>query len=191
MPVNTALAQKPNSLRVEVVQTMDQFMHALAVRAICYMEKSNTLAPLPANQALDGNDLQSTQFVTYLGDEPIGSARIRWFKDFAKIERTGFRPDYRNPRYLKFAGNFVFAHIARKGYARAITHATPEYAELWRRVLGFRNADKPAATYFSEPYVELVRDLEVPANALSGASPIEMLFRIEGTWDMPGKYEGA
>ncbi len=29
--------------------------------------------------------------IVYAGDEPVGTLRIRWFKDFAKIERTAFR----------------------------------------------------------------------------------------------------
>ncbi len=40
---------------------MDQLMQAYAVRAICFMEENS----MPATQALDGNDLQSTHFAVY------------------------------------------------------------------------------------------------------------------------------
>jgi hypothetical protein len=166
-------------------------MDALAVRSICYMVEENSQAPLPADQARDGNDLQATHLVTYLGQEPIGSARIRWFRDFAKIERTAFRPGYRHPRYIKFAANFAFSHIARKGYSKVITHGTAEYCLLWQRLLGFRPVNKPAAHYLGHDYFEVVKDLDVPDNGLSLDSSIEELFRVEGAWDAPSKYEGS
>ncbi|HKQ45432.1 MAG TPA: GNAT family N-acetyltransferase [Rhizomicrobium sp.] len=176
-----------NALRIEIVTKLEQFMHVMAVRAICYME--DTL--FPADQAFDGNDFQCTHVVVYLQDEPIGAVRIRWFKDFAKIERTAFRPRYRDVHYLKALADFVFSHIARKGYARAITHASPKYARLWRMLLGMKRVPKPAATYFGEEYVELAKDLDVPANAIRDDSAIEVLFRTEGAWDSNGRYETA
>jgi hypothetical protein len=52
-----------------------------------------------------------------------------------------------------------------------------------------RPVDKPAATYFGEEYVELVKNLEVPRDAITSDSSIEMLFRTEGTWDRAARYE--
>ena len=174
-----------NAFRVEVVTTPQQFLHVMGVRAICYTEDTN----FPMDQAIDGNDYQCTHVIAYLGDEPVGAGRIRWFKDFAKIERTAFRPRFRDMSYLKIYANFVFCHIARKGYSRAITHASPKYARLWRIILGMKPVDKPAATYFGEEYVELVKELVVPKDAITSDSSVELLFRTEGTWDRAGRYE--
>ena len=57
------------------------------------------------SQTIDGNDYQATHFVIYAKREPIGATRLRWFRDLAKIERTGFRPAYRNIRILKRTGD--------------------------------------------------------------------------------------
>ena len=111
------------------------------------------------------------------------------YEDFAKIERTAFRPRFREMSYLKIYANFVFSHIAKKGYSRAITHASPKYARLWRIILGMKLVNKPAATYFGEEYVELVKELEVPADAITSDSSVELLFRTEGTWERAGRYE--
>ena len=176
-----------NALRIEIVTKLEQFMHVMAIRAICYMEDTT----FPADQAFDGNDFQCTHILVYLGDEPIGAVRIRWFKDFAKIERTAFRPRYRDVHYLKMLADYVFAHIARKGYGRAITHASPKYARLWRILLGMKRVEKPAASYFGEDYVELVKELDVPGNAITAESDVETLFRTEGAWDCKGRYESV
>lgn len=174
-----------NAFRVEVVTTPEQFLHVMGIRAICYTEDTQ----FPMDQAIDGNDYQCTHVIAYLGDEPVGAGRIRWFKDFAKIERTAFRPRFREMSYLKTYANFVFSHIAKKGYSRAITHASPKYARLWRIILGMKLVNKPAATYFGEEYVELVKDLDVPKDAITSDSSVELLFRTEGTWERAGRYE--
>ena len=54
---------------------------------------------------------------------------------------------------------------------------------------GMKMVDKPAAIYFGERYVELVKDLEVPKNAITYDSSIETLFRTEGAWDRTARYE--
>ncbi len=175
-----------NSFRVEVVKTMDQLIQVFALRAICFMEDTG----LPFDHAFDGNDLQATHVVGYDGIEPVGTLRIRWFKDFAKLERTAFRKSHRGIPNIKLLLNFAFAHIARKGYPVAITHASPLYARLWRMHFGFQNVPgKPPVEYHGEKYCELARPLEIPSNAIALDTDAAVLFRTEGEWDIPTKYE--
>jgi hypothetical protein len=176
-----------NAVRIELVTTPNQFAQAMAIRAIAYM--ADEFTRLPYDDACDGNDFQATHVLVYLRDEPIGAARVRWFRDFAKLERTGFRPEYRDPRYLKRAAAFIFDHVARKGYSRVITHAQPRYAVIWRRILGMKLVSKPAAAYLEGEYVELEKDLVVPSNVITAQTSIQTLFRTEGRWDEPNKYE--
>ena len=133
-PENT-LPQGDNIIRAEIVKTEAQLRHAYAIRAICFMEENGVLA----QQAFDGNDLQATHVIVYAGDEPIGSQRIRWFKDFAKIERSAFRKAWRHPRHLKKVADFVFSHIARKGYTQVITHAQRSMRACGDRFWGSRS----------------------------------------------------
>ena len=172
-----------NRVRIEIVTTQEQLMHALYIRSICYMEGEG----LKLNQAFDGNDFQSTHVVVYDEAEPIGAARVRWFQDFAKIERTAFRPAYRNPRLLKRMAEELFVHIARKGYSKVITHAGPQYARLWNRLLGFAVVEDkhPLISPSYEDCVEMIKYLEVPENAITLNSDIGTLYRIEGFWDHP------
>jgi hypothetical protein len=178
-----------NDIRVMVVTSAEQFMHALAIRAICFMEDTG----LTAAQAIDGNDYQATHIVVYDDQEPIGAARIRWFRDFAKIERTAFRRAYRNPRILKRSAEFIFDHVSRKGYQVLVTHAEPKYARLWKMLLGFEQVlGRPSVvTEGHEPYLELVRKLSPPPDAITLQSPPTLLFRIEGQWDTPGAFESS
>jgi hypothetical protein len=179
-----------NQIRAEIVTTYKQLQHAHAIRSICFMEERG----VRARHEFDGNDYQATHVIVYSGDEPIGTLRIRWFKDFAKFERTSFRKAYRNVHVLKTSAQFAFDHVARKGFDKVITHAQPKYARLWRVILGFRPVENKPAVYFEghdEPYVELVKELTPPANAISQKTDSTILFRIEGFWDQPSEYEAA
>ena len=176
-----------NDIRMAVVTTAEQFMHAIAVRAICFMEDTG----LTVDQAIDGNDYQATHILAYAKQEPIGATRIRWFRDFAKIERTAFRPAYRSARILMRCSNFIFDHVARKGYDRLVTHAEPKFARVWEKVLGFERVEgrPPVITEGHDPYIELVKKLSPPPDAITLEADPRVLFRIEGHWDTPCAFE--
>jgi acetyltransferase (GNAT) family protein len=183
-------ASSHNRIRTEVVTTYEQLLHAYAIRSICFMEEHG----VKAQQTFDGNDYQATHMIVYAGDEPIGTLRIRWFKDFAKIERMAFREAYRNTHVLKAFVFFVFNHIARKGYDKVIAHAQPKYARLWRIVFGFKNVERKKPLYFDgheEPYIELVKELTPQENAISISTDPAVMFRTEGFWDRPSEYEAV
>lgn len=179
-----------NQIRVEVVTTPEQLLHAHAIRAICFMEEHG----VSARQTYDGNDYQATHIIVYADDEPVGTARIRWFRDFAKMERTSFRQAWRDPRVIKRCAEFIFEHISRKGYDCVITHAKPKYARLWQRMLGFKPAPGKEPLFFEghdEPYIELVKSLSPPDNAITTASDAAVLFRVEGYWDAQSEFEAV
>jgi hypothetical protein len=177
-----------NSIRVVIVTTLEQLQHAYTIRAICFMEENG----VAAGQSFDGNDLQATHVLAYADEEPIGALRIRWFKDFALIERTAFRKAYRSPRILKTLSQVVFKHIARKGYSKVITHAQPLYARMWCALLGFKKVEGKEYVHFAghqEPYVEIVKELDTPENAITLATDPTVMFRTESEWDVASKYE--
>lgn len=177
-----------NDVRVEIVTQQDQLLHAFMVRGICFAEEHG----VPAAQLYDGNDYQATHFVAYAGDEPIASARLRWFRDFVKMERSCVRKAHRSPRILKFFSQSIYDHVARKGYDRLITHAKPDYAAMWCRLLGFSKVEGKEPLYFDgeeEPYLEIVKHLDPHVEAISDQASIAVLFRVEGKWDAPSRFE--
>lgn len=184
-----ALSRTDKQIAIQVVTTAEQFMQAMAVRAIVFMEHVG----LAVGQAIDGNDYQATHVLVTAGGEPVGSARIRWFQDFAKIERTAFRPAYRDPRILKKAGLFIFDHAAKKGYRRVITQAEPKFAKLWERMLGFELQEElpPVMAEGHEPYHQLVKILDPISEPITLSTNPKILLRIEGQWDRRGAFESS
>ena len=185
---SSAPHKSDNTTRIVIVTNSEQLLHAYAVRSICFMEETG----LAARRAFDGNDFQATHIVVYANNEPIGASRIRWFNGFAKFERTGFRQAYRNVRVIKQTAEFMFDHVARKGYSKVVTMAKPKYAAIWTRVLGFHEVTDrpPTLSGEGEPFLELVKDLTTPADAISIDTDPNVLFRVEGSWHVPCAFEG-
>jgi hypothetical protein len=178
-----------NSIHLKVVSDATQLSHALIVRGICMFEEVG----LTIHQTFDGNDYQCTHIVAHSGMEPIGASRIRWFRDFAKIERTCFRKAYRSARTLRQCCDFIFDRVARKGYSQLVTHAEPKIARVWQRILGFEEVEgRPIVkTEGQQPYVEMIKRLTVPANAISLDTEPKILFRVEGNWHVPSVFENV
>lgn len=171
--------------RAEIVTSDMQMKHALCIRAICFMEENG----IPGDQVTDGNDYMSTHFVFYMDREPIGTLRARWFRDFVKLERMSFRKAYRNLDNIRSGVDFVFDHIAQKGYSRVITHAEPRYAMIWRRFFKFRPVKNKLPARLEghgEGYLELYTDLPPHPEAISLETPADILFRTEGEWSSIG-----
>lgn len=179
-----------NRISVRIVSTPQELMHVIAVRSICFMEEMGRTI----KQAYDGNDYQCTHIIAYYDEEPIACVRIRWFRDFAKLEKTALRASFRQTRALAMLGQFTFEHVAMKGYDTVTTTARPQLARLWRKMFGFvENTAKEAVELegHEDLYVELIKRLSVPEAAITASSPTKVLLRVEGQWGVPSAFEGT
>src|SRR5205809_8120400 len=89
-PVTTKLAMK-----------MEDSLQAFAVRAACFIGEME----VPFSEEFDGHDYGATHVIAYIGDEPIGTVRVRWFKSFVMTERLAVMQRFRghNVRHLLVA----------------------------------------------------------------------------------------
>lgn len=70
---------------------MEDTMQAFAVRAACFIGEQE----VPYSEEFDGQDFGATHLVAYLGAEPVGALRIRWFQSFAMPERLAVMQRFR------------------------------------------------------------------------------------------------
>jgi hypothetical protein len=70
---NERKGRRHNSLRFTIVTTAEQWVHACAVRSICFLDEHGA----QAKWLFDGNDYQCTHVLAYDGDEPVGTAGSR------------------------------------------------------------------------------------------------------------------
>src|SRR5437588_12444067 len=79
-PVTTRLAMK-----------MEDSLQAFAVRAACFIGELD----VPFSEEFDGHDFGATHVIAYVGDEPVGTVRVRWFQSFAMPERLAVMQRFR------------------------------------------------------------------------------------------------
>ncbi|HXS05448.1 MAG TPA: GNAT family N-acetyltransferase [Rhizomicrobium sp.] len=177
----------PDGLSVIVARSFDDLMRVVAIRSAVYMGEQEC----PYNEEYDGNDMSGTHLLGFVGDEPAGCTRIRFFADFAKIERLAVRKEFRHTR-LSFQLVRASMELARmKGYRVLYCHVQKHMVNFNAR-FGFRVLkDRPEFVFSDFEYVEMVAHVEPHPDAVRlGADPYKII-RPEGRWHVPGILEAS
>lgn len=175
-------AEEP--IQVDVARSMEAIMEALAVRALVYIGEQHC----PFEEEYDGNDFAAaTHLVARIGREPVGVMRIRWFAQFAKVERVAVRREHRGGAVAAAMIDASCRLAARKGYTRILGHIQRRLAPFWIRYGRVKvRRDRPVFVFSDHEYVEVERELTPPPDALTLEAPAMVLLRPEGDWDRPG-----
>lgn len=179
--------KSPNTV-AHIVSRLDEFVEALSVRAMVYVEDQHC----PYTEEFDGNDLSATHILVRLGDEPIATMRIRWFADFAKFERICVRAAHRKGNAVRVALDAAFEITRRKGFSRALAHVEAALLPYWERTAQLkRRANRPSMVFSDREYFEVERVLEPHPEKIGLATPALVLLRPEGRWDERGVLDAS
>jgi predicted GNAT family N-acyltransferase len=172
------------AVTVTVVRTLDDLMQAMAIRAVVYMGEQIC----PYDEEYDGNDLAgATHLIARIGREPVGALRLRWFCDFAKLERLTVTKGCRGGAVPRALLNAAFELAAKKGYRRIMGHTQTRLAPVLARLGKVRvRSDRAKFTFSDHEYVETIRELTPPTDAVTIDSDPLVMLRPEGAWDRPG-----
>ena len=176
---------RPTGIRV--VNGFEDMMRVAAVRSAVFIGEQ----ACPYDEEFDGNDLAATHLLALVDNEPAGCMRLRFFGDFAKLERLAVRREFRTSRT---AFQLVRASVAlcrEKGFRRIYGHARQDYLGFWQH-FGFKLKENGAPFAFSDHvFVEMVDDIEPSPTALSLKDDPYRLIRPEGAWHTPGPLEAS
>lgn len=174
---------RPTGIRV--VSGFDDMMRIAAVRSAVFIGEQ----ACPFDEEFDGNDLAATHLLAFVENEPAGCMRLRFFGDFAKLERLAVRKEFRRSTT---AFSLVRASVALckdKGFRRLYGHAREDYLPFWQH-FGFKLKENGAPFAFSDhQFVEMVDEIEPSETALSLLDDPYRLIRPEGAWHVPGPLE--
>jgi predicted GNAT family N-acyltransferase len=172
-------------INVTVARSFDDMMRAAAIRNAVYIGEQEC----PYEEEYDGNDLSGTHLLAYEGDEPVGCIRLRFFADFAKIERLAIRKEFRKSRA---AFQLVWAAIAfcqKKGYTKVYAHSQVRLVNFWKR-FGFNTLEGGKEFVFSDfDYVEIVAEIPRIPDAIAIGTDPYVIIRPEGRWHVTGILE--
>jgi predicted GNAT family N-acyltransferase len=177
--------RRGNDLSVTVARNIEDVMRVMTIRGAVYMSEQQC----PYAEEFDGNDFCATHLIGYVGNEPAGCLRVRYFADFAKLERLAIRNEYRRTR---LAFNLVRAGIElcrAKGYRKLYGHSQKRLVNFWGR-FGFKPFEGGREFVFSDfDYIELTLDTTPHPEAVAiGVDPY-VTIRPEGRWHVPGILE--
>ena len=175
------------NIGITVARTFDDLMRVAAVRNAVYIGEQEC----PYDEEYDGNDLAATHLIAYIGDEPVGCLRLRFFADFAKFERVAIRKEFRRSHAAIRLVQAGLKLCQKKGYRRVIGHAQTRLASFWTR-FGFHPLEGRKHFVFSDyDYIEMVAELQPDPNAVVLGSDPYLMIRPEGRWHVPGILENS
>lgn len=175
------------TIGVTVVHNLDDLQKVFAIRAATYIAEQNC----PHAEEFDGNDFTATHLLGYIGREPAGCMRIRYFAGFAKLERLAVLGRHRQSRLAFELIRASIAFCRTKGYRRLYGHAEPRMVKLWER-FGFEaRTNEPTFGFSGLAFVEGDVELAPDSAALSAESDPYVLLRPEGRWSRPGVLDPA
>jgi predicted GNAT family N-acyltransferase len=157
-------------------------MRVVSVRSATFIAEQDC----PYDEEFDGNDFSASHLLAYVGNEPVGCLRIRYFAGFAKLERLAVRHEFRSrhigTRLMKAGVEFCRTKGYRRIYGRAQKDLLDYYVNM-----GWKQLEGSSEFFFSDyAYIEIVIDTDPSPNAIGlGVDPY-VLMRPEGRWDRPG-----
>jgi len=175
----------PNQeLTIKVVENEEERLKAFVVRAIVYIHEQSC----PYSEEFDQNDFAATQIIGLLGDEPVLTARIRYFGKYAKLERLAIRPEHRGRGFGHKLLTFMLWLGQSKGIDSFYLHAQARLAP-WYAQYGFRRVGEDFA-FSDHDYVAMRADLpSLSENAVVSVENPMIMNRPEGRWSVPGPIE--
>ena len=172
-------------ITVSVARSFDDLMRIVSMRTSVYVAEQ----ACPYEEEFDGNDLSATHMLGYVGGELAGCLRIRFFADFAKLERVAVKREFRHTR-LSFQMARAAIELCRvKGYRQIYGHAQKRLVNFWSR-FGFKPVAGRQGFVFSDyDYVEMVAEYQPHPDAITMDTDPYVLIRPEGRWHIPGILE--
>ena len=183
-PARGPRAEK-DDISITVVHTMEELLRVFAIRSATYIAEQDC----PYVEEFEGNDFSGSHLLAYVGDEPAGCLRIRYFADFAKLERLAV--------LRRFRSRGLGAHLMRaglelcrvKGYRKIYGHAQKRLAKYYADI-GFRVLESARPVRFSGfDYVEILYEAAKHPHALALGTDPYTLLRLEGQWHEAGPLD--
>jgi predicted GNAT family N-acyltransferase len=178
-------AEMKHRIRTCVASNAEQLQQVFAVRAAVYMSEQNC----PYEEEFDGNDYCATHVLGFVDDKPCAAARVRYFANFAKLERLAVLRDSRGTHVARAVVESAHEVCRRKGYTHVYGHAQARLLDFWAK-FGFRLTQRNARLVYSDhEYVEVVAELTPHESPITLESDPYLIVRPEGAWDSPGILE--
>jgi len=127
--MSTAQSIDGEAVTTKLAMRMEDSMQAFAVRAACFIGELD----VPFSEEFDGHDFGATHVLAYVGEEPVGTVRMRWFQSFAMPERLAVIQRYRGRNIGALLLERCRALAASRGCNTLYAQALPADVKYWEK----------------------------------------------------------
>jgi len=174
-PVTTKLAMK-----------MEDSLQAFAVRAACFIGELD----VPFSEEFDGHDFGATHIIAYVGDEPVGAVRVRWFQSFAMPERLAVIQRYRGHNIGNLLLERCRALAKNRGCNMLYCQSLPADVKYWEKQ-GWRRLLPEEAGSGAKKIVAMVQAVDPSKPLPDVEAPEAVVLRREAQLDSTGMPRGT
>jgi len=175
---------QPAAVTTKVAHTIEEMMQAFAVRAAVFLSE----LACPYTEEFDGNDFTATHFLGYVDGEPASTCRVRYFADFAKLERVAVRTEFRKTGVGGTMIRFALDLCQQKGYQKLHGHCEEHLLPFWQK-FGFEPIEAERFMLLGHEYIEIECPLQPHPDPIEiGKDPMQFI-RPEGAWEDPCALE--
>lgn len=123
----------PGSFVVKKTSAITDIQMCLAIRHEVFVEGQK----VPIEEEVDGLDPSCEHFLLILNELPVGTARVRYIEDIAKIERVAILEAYQKQRLGYALMNFIIEDIGKNHQVNKVKLGSQSYAIPFYEKLGF------------------------------------------------------
>jgi len=125
------------SLEIKFADNKKELDKIILIRKTVFVEEQN----VPLDLELDGLDDAAKHIIAYLGEKPVGCARLRINKKKAKLERVAILKDYRYKGFGSQIVNSVIDYCRNNNLREIYLHSRIDTTDFYKK-LGFKTRGK-------------------------------------------------
>ncbi len=168
-------------ITTKLAMKMEDTLQAFAVRAACFMGELE----VPFSEEFDGHDFGATHVIAYVGDEPAGTVRVRWFQSFAMPERLAVIQRFRGHSI----GHLLLERVRKlaegRGCSTLYAQALPGDVRYWERQ-GWRRLVAEEAGAGAKRIVAMIKAVDPSKPLPEFEAPEQLSLRHEPQLDASG-----
>src|SRR5437588_4650148 len=176
-----------SAVSVRMARDPSDLMLVTAIRAAVYLAEQDC----PLEEEFDGNDLVAAHFIGFVGKEPAGCLRVRFFGEFAKVEGLAVRHQFRRSRVSFKLVQASVDYVKRKGFKKIYGQAQDRLVDFWAHFVAKPLGHNRKITFSDFSYTEMLLEIEPGPDATTLASDPYVIIRPEGAWDRPGVLDAS
>jgi GNAT superfamily N-acetyltransferase len=169
------------AVTTRLAMKMEDSLQAFAVRAACFIGELD----VPYSEEFDGHDFSATHIIAHVGNEPVGTVRVRWFQSFAMPERLAVIQRFRGHNIGQLLLERCRTLADSRGCKTLYAQVLPGDVKYWEKQ-GWRRLVAEEASSGPKRIVAMVRAVDPNKPLPAAEAPEVITLRREGQLDASG-----